>query len=479
MNEYQLEDTQDQEPELVTEPTRVGRRLPLPVPAIAGITAVLLGGTVLLLSQPPKSATPMTTTPVTREPVSTPSVKTTPITKATVKADTAKTKPETIKGQKVSTPDQTGTQEAQPQQPKVADPFVKSEDSTTVNIPKAPAPTMTYIPDTPERDQNTTQETRTTAPITRLDIPSPVQANTNITRSTSTERATPIIIKPAPQGAAPSQAATTRNTTKTTPQTQPPTLPAPAPLIITRQADTSSITTHPQVPVIIQTPVQPASRQTASKTSTPKPKPSTTQTTTPTVNKANTAPRIQAPVTLVQTPKATIVVTPKPTQAGQVIKPSVKTPVTVVQTPKATIVVTPEPTQAGQVAKPSVKTPVTVTQPPATATIVVTPEPTPAGQVAKPSITSPSNPPQAAQSVLNTAEQWVKDNGVSYGGSASTDGKTVAVLKTSAGDVFANVGETIPETKTTVVSADEKSLVLKVGEKTTRLELPQEPDRTQ
>ena len=153
-----------------------------------------------------------------------------------------------------------------------------------------------------------------------------------------------------------------------------------------------------------------------------------------------TAAPIAVPVAAIPAPTAPrntpVVSTPIPAPVVQ------RAPVTAVAAPR---VVIPAPTAI-----------------PAPATLA-------APQVAAPRVNSPVGAVSAATPVvvetpkLNTLDQWVQDNQVTFKGVASSGTKTIVILGTKLGDYEAEVGQVIPETKIRIQSADNAHLKLISG----------------
>lgn len=165
------------------------------------------------------------------------------------------------------------------------------------------------------------------------------------------------------------------------------------------------------------------------------------------------------------------------TQAPTPVTARETSPTVTAQPPTAAtppLILTPPPVASVQAPAPIVmsSSPVQPSAASVTPTITVVPA-TASSPIITTSVPTTSSPviPKPVPA-LNAAAQWVADHRLTYGGSATTDTTTTAILNTPTGPLYVDVGQTIPDTQVKVVSADEKSLVLHVQNTTTRLRLP-------
>lgn len=273
---------------------------------------------------------------------------------------------------------------------------------------------------------------------------------------------------------------TTPSVTTTTPATSAPTT-ATAPVGSTPQntkptATTTAAATTTNDPDRVRDPFAPAEdgngtgNTNGSTVATPTTRPAPTAA-------AQTLPVQSASATLPVTRSAPEQAAPAQRQASApVILPI--TPAAVLPPSVPAVTLTPSTPQTSTTVTAPVRTlPVPVTPP---ATIVTIPTPaatttTAPTTTALPQTQAPVQTPQPTAPALNIAQQWLRDNQVTYGGRADSGETTTVILNTKDGQVFADVGERIPGTDVTVTSLNHQNLVFTLEGKAAKLTLPASP----
>ena len=215
----------------------------------------------------------------------------------------------------------------------------------------------------------------------------------------------------------------------------------------------STPTTRPVPTATAQTlPVQSASATLPVTRSAPEQAPPAQVTTLPTQRQAPT------PVILPITPAAVL----PPSAPAVTLTPSTPQTSTTVTAPVRTL-----PVPVIPVAPPV--TVVTIPTPAATTTTAPTTTTSPQTQV-------PVQTPQPTAPALNVAQQWLRDNQVTYGGRADSGETTTVILNTKDGQVFADVGKPIPGTDVTLTRVANQNLVFTVKGKTGQILIPASPE---